>query len=264
MASVKANGISVRYRFDGPEGGPVVTMSHSLSANIDMWEPQVAALTDAGYRVLRYDTRGHGGTDVPEGPYSLDTLAQDAAALLQALGIAKTHFVGLSMGGMIGQTLALARPDLLRTLTLCDTASGYPPEAVAMWQDRIAGAEKNGLEPGVETTMDRWFSPGFVAGNKAVCDKVRAMIRATPVKGYIGCCHAISKLAATPNLPKIKTPTLIIVGEDDPGTPVAMSRTIQQGIAGSELVILPVARHLSNMETVKEFNAALLAFLRRH
>ena len=264
MPKISANGIGIHYEIEGPTDGPVVTMSHSLSAHSGMWAPQVPALTGRGYRVLRYDTRGHGQTDVPEGPYSLDTLADDAAALLRALGIAKTHFVGLSMGGMIGQTLALKHPQLLRTLTLCDTSSGYPADASAMWEDRISAAEKMGLEPGVETTIERWFSPGFAADSRVVVDSVRAMIRATPVRGYVGCCHAISKLDVTPRLSEIKVPTLVIVGEDDPGTPVAMSRTIQQGITGSELVILPVARHLANTEAVEGFNQALLDFLGRH
>ena len=264
MPRVSANGISTYYEIEGPENGPVVTLSHSLAAHSGMWAPQMPALVARGYRVLRYDTRGHGQTEAPDGPYSLEMLADDAAALLQALGVAKTHFVGLSMGGMIGQTLALRRPELLRTLTLCDTSSGYPPEAAALWQDRIAAAEANGMEPNVEPTIERWFSPGFVLSNRPVIDSVRAMIRNTPVKGYVGCSHAIARLALTDRLSGITVPTLIIVGEDDPGTPVAMSRTIHERIAGSELVILPTARHLANMETADRFNEALLGFLARH
>ncbi|MFN4088470.1 MAG: 3-oxoadipate enol-lactonase [Alphaproteobacteria bacterium] len=264
MATIRANGIDIHYVIEGPAEGPVVTMSHSLTTTLDMWAPQVKPLTERGYRVLRYDTRGHGGTSVTEPPYTLDTLAADAAAMLDALGIARTHFVGLSMGGMIGQTLALARPDLFATLTLCDTSSGYPPEGGQMWADRIAAAEAAGLEANVAPTIERWFSPGFAAANDTALVPVRDMIRHTPVKGYVGCCHAISKLALTDRIAAIAVPTLIIVGEDDPGTPVAMHVTINEKIAGSELVILPTARHLSNIESVEPFNKALIAFLDRH
>lgn len=264
MPKLSANGIAIHYELTGPENGPVVTMSHSLAAHSGMWAPQVPALVGRGYRVLRYDTRGHGQSEVPAGPYTLEMLAEDVIALLQGLGIAKTHFVGLSMGGMIGQTLALMRPDLLHSLVLCDTSSGYPPEAAAQWQERIAAAKAHGLEPNVEPTLERWFSPGFAADNRALMDTVRAMIRNTPVEGFVGCCHAIAKLDLTERISDIRTPTLIIVGEDDPGTPVAMSRTIQERIEGSELVVIPVARHLSNMEAVEPFNAALLDFLGRH
>lgn len=257
------NGTRIAYRLDGPEGAPVLTMSHSLSADHSMWEPQMPALSDA-YRVLRFDTRGHGASDAPAGEYSLDQLADDVIGLWDKLGIDKTHYCGLSMGGMIGQTLALKAPERLRTLVLCDTSSGYPPEAQTMWADRIAAARANGLEAGIDGTIDRWFSPGFVQRAPDVIDGVRKMIAATPVDGYCGCGAAISRLNLTGRLGEIDTPTLVICGEDDQGTPVAMSETIRDGIPGAQLVILPVARHLSNMEDVAGFNAALRAFLDKH
>ncbi len=262
-ATIQANGIAMRYSDEGPKDAPVVMMSHSLSAELAMWAPQAEALK-GDYRVIRYDTRGHGGTDAPVGPYSLDMLGKDAVALMDALGLGKVHWVGLSMGGMIGQTVALAAPERLQTLTLADTSSGYPPEAVAGWAERIAGARKNGMAAGVEATIDRWFSPGFVKSAAAIVDPVRDMIRKTPVEGYCGCGAAIAQLNVTPRLGAIKAPTLVIVGEDDPGTPVAMSEIMAKGIPGAELVILPVARHLANLEDPKGFNDALLAFLKRH
>ena len=261
LASV--NGTRIAYTIDGPDGAPWLTMSHSLSANGSMWDPQMPALTDA-YRVLRFDTRGHGGSDAPAGEYTLDMLADDAIALWDDLGIETTHYCGLSMGGMIGQTLALKAPDRLRTLVLCDTASGYPAEARAQWGERIAAARANGMAASIDATIDRWFSPGFVKRDPATIDKVRAMIAATPVNGYCGCGAAIAQLTLTERLGEIEVPTLVIVGEDDPGTPVAMSETIRDGIAGAELVVLPVARHLSNMEDVAGFNAALRSFLDKH
>lgn len=255
-----ANGIHMHYTLNGPASAPVVTLSHSLATNLAMWEPQASALA-ARYRVLRYDTRGHGGTDAPEGPYSLELLADDAVALLRALGIERTHFVGLSMGGMIGQVLALTHPDMLRSLVLCDTSSRVPPEARPVWDDRIRVTESQGMEPHVEPTLGRWFTPPFAAKNQPILEPVRAMIRQTKPQGYVGCCHAIKSLDLTDRLPAITVPTLIVVGEDDPGTPVAASRAIHERIARSELVILKSASHLSNIEQPEPFTKALLDFL---
>jgi len=153
---ITANGISMNYTLDGPAGAPVVTLSHSLATTLEMWQPQLKALT-ARWRVLSYDTRGHGGTDAPKAAYTLDQLADDAQALLRALGIQRTHWVGLSMGGMIGQTLALKAPELFASLTLCDTSSRIPPEAKPLWDERIHTAETKGMDPLVEGTLSRWF-----------------------------------------------------------------------------------------------------------
>jgi 3-oxoadipate enol-lactonase len=256
------NGISTNYVLEGPADAPVVTLSHSLATNLSMWEPQLAALT-ARYRVLRYDTRGHGGTDAPAGAYSLDQLAEDARALLKALGIVRTHWVGLSMGGMIGQTLALAQPGLFRSLALCDTSSRIPAEAKPLWDQRISTAERHGMEPLVEPTIERWFTAAFRERGGAELERVRRMIRSTDPRGYTGCCHAIAALDLTDRLGAIRLPTLVIVGEEDMGTPVAASRTIQAQITGAELIILKSAAHLSNMERPAEFERALLAFLDR-
>jgi 3-oxoadipate enol-lactonase len=257
---VTANGISVNYTLDGPAGAPVVTLSHSLATTLAMWDPQLPALTKR-YRVLHYDTRGHGGTDAPRGAYTLEQLAEDARALLAALGIAKTHWVGLSMGGMIGQTLALRAPELLASLVLCDTSSRVPPEMRAAWDERIRTAEAQGMEPLVEATLGRWFTPPFRDRHPEVVERVRAMIRGTSPAGYVGCCHAISKLDLTDKLSAITLPTLVLVGEDDPGTPVAASQAIQARIKGSRLVVLKSAAHLSNLEQSDAFTRTLIDFL---
>jgi 3-oxoadipate enol-lactonase len=257
---ITANGISMNYTLDGPASAPVVTLSHSLATDLSMWDPQLKALT-ARYRVLRYDTRGHGGTDAPAGAYSLPQLADDARALLGALGIARTHWLGLSMGGMIGQTLALASPGLFLSLGLCDTSSRVPAEARPLWQERIKTAETQGMEPLVEGTIGRWFTAPFREQRKDVVDTVRAMIRRTPPAGYAGCCHAISALDLTDRLGAIEMPTLIVVGEDDQGTPVAASQAIHAKIAGSQLEILKSAAHLSNMEQPEAFTRAVTTFL---
>jgi 3-oxoadipate enol-lactonase len=260
---INANGISIHYTLNGPASAPVVTFSHSLATNLSMWEPQAAALA-ARYRVLRYDTRGHGGTDAPAGPYSLHQLGEDAAALLRGLGIERTHFVGLSMGGMIGQMLALNSPGMLRSLVLCDTSSRVPAEARPVWDERIRVATAKGMEPHVEPTLSRWFTAPFIAQHPEAVEAVRAMIRETTPQGYIGCCHAIKALDLTDRLTAVSVPTLIVVGEDDPGTPVAAARTIHERIAGSELVILKSASHLSNLEQAEAFSGAITAFLAAH
>ncbi|HXH11606.1 MAG TPA: 3-oxoadipate enol-lactonase [Alphaproteobacteria bacterium] len=260
---ITANGLNINYTFDGPDNAPVVTMSNSLASNLSMWDPQIPALASR-YRVLRYDTRGHGQTDAPPGPYSLEELTEDVRALLQALGINQTHFIGLSMGGMIGQMLALKYPHMLRSLVLCDTMSRVPPDAKPMWDERIHTAETRGMEPHVETTVGRWFTAPFRQQRPDVIDKVRTMIRTTPPRGYAGCCHAIAGLNLTDRLPEITLPTLIIVGEEDPGTPVAASQVIHERIKGSELVILKSASHLSNMEQPEAFNQAVTGFLAKH
>ena len=257
---ITANGISINYTLEGPASAPVVTLSHSLATNLSMWDPQIPALTSR-YRVLRYDTRGHGSTDAPEGPYSLEMLAEDVRALLQALGIARTHFIGLSMGGMIGQMLGLQYPQILLSLVLCDTSSRMPAEARPTWDERIRVARAQGMEPHVEPTIGRWFTPPFRERHPGVVAPVLAMIRATKPQGYIGCGQAIAALDLTDRLHAISVPTLIVVGEDDLGTPVAASRTIHEKIRGSELVILKSASHLSNIEQPEAFNRAVSTFL---
>ena len=257
---VNANGIGVHYTLDGPVSAPVLTLSHSLATDLSMWDAQMSTLT-ARYRVLRYDTRGHGGTDAPAGAYSLEQLADDARALLQALGIAKTHWCGLSMGGMIGQTVVLKTPEIFSSLILCDTSSRVPAEARPLWGERIKTAQTQGMEPLVEPTIGRWFTAPFIQQRKDVIEGVRAMIRRTPPQGYAGCCHAISQLDLTGKLDAIKLPTLIVVGEEDQGTPVAASRAIQERVNGSQLQVLKSASHLSNIEQPEAFTATLTRFL---
>ena len=257
---ITANGISVSYTLEGPANAPVVTMSHSLATDSSMWDPTVPALADR-FRILRYETRGHGATEAPKGAYTLDQLADDALALLKALNIQRTHWVGLSMGGMISQTLALKAPNVFLSLSLCDTSSRVPTEARPLWQDRIRTAETQGMEPLVQPTLERWFTAPFRERRKDVIDKVAAMIRNTPPAGYAGCCHAISALDLTDKISAIKIPTIVIVGEDDPGTPVAASRVMHEKIGGSRLEIIPAAAHLANMEQPDAFNKALAGFL---
>jgi 3-oxoadipate enol-lactonase len=258
---IKANGIEINYELSGKRGAQVVVLSHSLSSGLLMWNPQMGALNPY-FRVLRYDIRGHGGSDAPSGAYTMELLAEDVIKVLDALDIDQAHFVGLSLGGMIGQSLALDYPHRLRSLTLCDTAAIIPAEAQPLWQERMDKARKEGMKALSDQTMERWFTPSFLKQNFKILAVIREQLLATPVSGYIGCAEAIRRLNYLEQLSKIKTPTLIMVGADDPGTPVSASETIHERISGSKLVILPSARHLSNVEQTEAFNAALLEFLK--
>jgi 3-oxoadipate enol-lactonase len=213
------------------------------------------------YKVLRYDTRGHGKSDAPAGAYTLEALADDAHGLLASLGIKRTHWAGLSMGGMIGQTFALKYPGVFQSMTLADTTSRYPADAAGVWEDRIKTAQTKGMDAIVEGTLARWFTEPYRKTNPPPLARVGASIRGTPVAGFVGCCHAIPKINVTHRLKEIECPTLVIVGEQDPGTPVAMAREIHEAKPGSKLVIIPSAAHLSNIEQPEKFTAALLSFL---
>lgn len=256
--SVAVNGARIAYRFDGPAKGRVVLMSNSLMSSWDMWDWTVPALADR-YRVLRYDTRGHGRSSTPPGPYSLAMLADDAAGLLDALGIPAAHFVGLSMGGMVGQQLGARYPGRVLSLSLCDTASEMPPRE--MWEERLAIARSQGIAALAESTLKRWFTEPFAARAPGDVEKVRRMILGTGAEGYMACAAAIRDMAQSTMLLAIAAPTLVLTGRQDPATTVAHATVLHRVIAGSRLVILDDAAHLSNIEQPQAFNAALRAFI---
>jgi len=258
---MKANGIQMNYELSGKKESPVIVLSHSLASSLVMWNPQMDAL-NPHFQVLRYDMRGHGKSDVTPGSYTLELLAEDVIGLLDALDIDRVHFIGLSIGGMIGQSLALNHIHRLRSLALCDSASIIPQEAQPIWQERINKALSKGMKAQVDETMERWFTPSFFKQSSPMLEIIRKQILATPVQGYIGCAEAIRKLNYLDQLSKIKIPTLIMVGEDDPGTPASASEAMHKRLSNSKLVILPSARHLSNIEQAEAFNATLLKFLK--
>jgi len=257
---IEANGIKMNYELSGKEGAPTLMLSHSLGSSLFMWDPQMQVL-EGDYQVLRYDTRGHGASDAPPGAYTLDMLGEDALGMLDALGMEKVHFVGLSMGGMIGQYLALNYPDRLEKLVLCDTAAILPQEAQPIWQERIDLAREKGMEALVDGTLERWFTPSFLKQNPPEVEQTRQQFLSTRSDGYIGCSEAIRRLNYLERLPEIKIPTLIMVGEEDPGTPVAAAEVMHEAIPDSRLVVLPSAAHLSNVEQAQAFNSALMQFL---
>ena len=255
----KTNGIELNYEIHGDKG-PWVVLSHSLACHLHMWDAQIDLLKDR-YRVLAFDTRGHGKSDAPPGAYTLDQLVEDARGLLSGVGVDKPHWVGLSMGGMIGMEYALKYPGEFQTLVLCDTTSRMPAEMAPAWAGRIKTATEEGMSALVAPTLERWFTGPFRKSRKDVTDGVAGMIASTSVTGYVGCCHAIPKINCTDELHTITCPVQIIVGEEDAGTPVVMSEAILKAIPGSELVVIAQASHLSNLEQPEKFNEALNRFV---
>jgi 3-oxoadipate enol-lactonase len=259
----EANGIQINYELSGRDGAPVVMLSHSLASSMVMWNPQLDLLA-SHFKVLRYDMRGHGDSEAPEYAYTLELLVEDAIALLGALGIDTVHFVGLSIGGMIGQGLALNYGGRIKSLVLCDTSAIMPDEAQPILRGRIAAAREEGMPGQVDDTLERWFTPGYLKENPPEVKMIRRQVLATPLAGYIGCSEALRGLNYLDRLAEIKLPTLIIVGEEDPGTPVAASEAMHERMDGSKLVVLPAARHLSNIEQSDAFNEALMDFLLKY
>lgn len=258
MSNIHANGIDLHYKVTG--AGPWVTMIHALACDLSIWDAQVAALAPR-YTVLRLDLRGHGGSGAPSGPYTLEQMAGDVVCLLDALHVEHTHLVGLSIGGMIAQHVALQAPRRLRSLVLCSTTSGYPPPAQAILQERIRAVSEQGVEPQIEPTLARWFTEAYRSAHPDVMAHIASLIRATPVVGYLGCCHAIARLDTAARLREIDVPTLVLVGEQDGGTPPAMARVIHEAIAGSRLEVIANASHLANIEQANIFNRHLLNLL---
>ncbi len=256
---INANGIGFNYRIDGAEGAPWLVFSNSLMTDLTMWDEQVAALAPS-FRILRYDQRGHGGTDAPEGPYSFDLLSADVIALLDALKIERTHFAGISMGGMTALKLAQDQPRHFDRIIACDCGPNSTPASAQQWQERIALAAEKGMEALAEPTVNRWFPPEFVAQTPPVLDKVRNMIRKTPFAGFRGGAMALSDYDLRPGLAGIRNPTLLIVGTKDATVPGI--RVINAAVQGSKLVELEGAGHLSNLEQPAAFSRAIGEFLK--
>lgn len=256
---IQANGITFNCQVDGPEGAPWVVFSNSLATNFSMWDEQVAELRSS-FRILRYDQRGHGGTQATEPPYNFKTLVDDVAALFDALSIERAHFVGISMGGVTGVGLVQRYPGRVARLVACDCPAAATPASAQQWAERIGLAKEKGMEALVDVTVGRWFPPEFVAANPPILDKVREMIRTTPLDGFVGCAGALSDFDFKSGLGAISTPTLMIGGSKDAALPGV--KFIHSGIAGSKLVELEGAGHLSNLEKPAEFTQAVVDFLK--
>ncbi len=255
----RINGVCIEYSVEG-DTGPWLVMSHSLGCTQAMWALQMPALAGR-FRVLRYDTRGHGRSEGPAGAYTLEQLADDAASLMDHVGIERATWVGFSMGGMIGQVFALRHAARLQALVLADTTSEHHATPQAIWDERIRLAHAQGMAPLVQPAIGRWFTPAFREAQVDVVARTAAEIAGTSVNGWAGCCAAISQVHTTPHLHGITCPALVMVGEHDIGTPLASALTLQRHLPHAVLVVIADAAHMTCIEQPAQFNRALRMFL---
>jgi 3-oxoadipate enol-lactonase len=248
MGRIETKAGALAYRLDGAADAPVIVLSASLGTTHALWDAQVEALA-RDWRILRYDMRGHGASSIPPGPWTVADLGQDVLALLDALGLARVAFCGLSLGGMIGMWLALAAPARIARLVLANTTARTA--APAAWDARIAAVEAGGMAAVAEPVLERWLTPLFRAREPAAAQRVRAMLLACPPVGYARACAAVRDMDLLERLDGIGVPTLVIAGAHDPATPPADARAIATRLARAELVELEAA-HLSNIEQAGE------------
>ena len=253
----KVNGIEINYEVTGKEGAPWLVLSHSLACTVRMWDPQVEAFKGS-FRILNYDMRGHGQTSAPKGPYTLDMLADDVLSLLDLLKIKKAHYCGLSIGGMIGQTIAIRGGGPFERMVFADTTHMQNADALKQWEERIVIAESKGMAALVDSTMERWFTPPFRSTPAA--KRIAALIAATPVAGYVGCGRAIMKLATTARLKEIGLPVLAITCEQDGAAPG--TKYIGENVPGAKFVNIPQAAHIANLEQPEAVTRLIAGHLR--
>ena len=244
-------------------GGAPIVLSHALGLDLHMWDELAAQLAQLQHPVLRYDHRGHGGSAVPVGPYAIDDLVDDAARLIREWDRGPVVWVGLSMGGMVGQGLAIRHPELVRGLVLANTSSQYPEAAKAIWAQRIATVEAQGLAGIADMVIERYFTVEFRATQPDAVAALRRRLLRTDAAGYAACCHAIASVDWLDRLCEVSCPTLVIAGAQDVGAPVAMSQAMVEHIPGAELVVFDQASHLSVTEQPAQFAQALQRFLDR-
>ena len=240
--------------------GEAVVLSHAIGCDHRMWDSLAAALSPQ-FRVIRVDARGHGRSPVPKGPYSLEELADDVVAVLDKRDIARAHWVGLSMGGMVGQAFAINHPGRLHRLVLANTTSSYGAEGARLWDARIKAVTEGGMAAIIDVVMARYFSDAFRETHPEVVATFRERVLSTPAAGYLACCAAIRELDFTRDLSRIHARTMVLAGEKDAGTPPAMSEEIVRHIPGAQFVVLAGAAHLSAVDSAAEFNSAVRAFL---
>ncbi|MCL4766775.1 MAG: alpha/beta fold hydrolase [Hyphomicrobiaceae bacterium] len=258
----KINGIEVNFEVSGRADAPAVMLHHPLATDLSTWDELTTALEPL-YRVVRMDARGHGRSEAPEGAYAFETLAADVVGLMDHLEIGKARFLGLSMGGMVGQYLGLLHPKRIHSLCLVSTSSAVPADSAPLWEERIRTATTSGMSSLVDGAMARWLAPEALRSRPALVARLRAVIEATPPRGYVGWCHAISGLAITQRLAGIRLPTRVIVGALDPATPPQAAEAIHREIAGSDLVVMPGVSHMLHLEDPDAFHTHVLPFLAR-
>jgi 3-oxoadipate enol-lactonase len=257
MPMIDADGCLLNVSVEGRDGGPTLMLSNSLGCTLQMWEPQMKALTQV-FRVIRYDRRGHGKSGVPPGPYSMERFGRDALAILDDLNIEKVHWCGLSMGGMVGQWLGANAPERLSKIILANTACYYADPA--NWLSRIKAVKQGGIAAVADTVIATWLTADFRERQPQITATMKAMLIASPVAGYLACCEALSTLDQRELLPRIKSLTLVIAGRYDMATPIAAGELIRSRIPGASLTILDAA-HISNVEQPDAFTDAVVGFL---
>ncbi|GFG85590.1 3-oxoadipate enol-lactonase [Mycolicibacter algericus] len=252
------SGVDVHAVVTGRDIAPVVVLSNSLGSTHRMWDVQIGALEER-FRVVRYDTRGHGRSPVPAGPYTIDDLADDIVALLDRLGVQRAHLIGLSLGGMTGMRVAARNPERIDRLALLCTAAHMPPATA--WQQRAATVRAQGAGVVAAAVVQRWFTPDYLAAHPDVRAESEAMVAATPAEGYAGCCEVIADMDLRADLASITAPTLAIAGADDPATPPEKLDAIATGVKSGRLLVVPHAAHLANAEQPDIVTPALIEHL---
>ncbi|WP_411817212.1 3-oxoadipate enol-lactonase [Hyphococcus sp. DH-69] len=255
---VMSDGASIAWQLDGPADAPTLLLSNSLGTDREMWKYQLTDFTRY-FRVLRYDTRGHGLSDAPQGGYGLDRLGRDALELLDALDIQKAFFCGVSLGGMTGQWLGVHAPERIERMALANTAAYMGP--ATGWQTRIETVLSKGIKAISRDVLDRWFTPEYLKQNLPAIEELAASLNECQPHGYAGCCAAIRDMDMRPTTKLIKCPTLVIIGLRDPATPPVLGEFLVDNIPGAKSDLLDTA-HLSNIECPTQFNAAVLDFVR--
>lgn len=250
---------AVHHEVDGPSDGPVVVLSNSIGSTFRMWDPQLKPLTDHGFRVIRYDTRGHGRSPVPRAPYTISDLGGDVIALLNRLDVPAAHIVGLSLGGMTGLWLAQHQPSRVRTLVATFTSAR--PGSEQAWRNRIAQVRAQGMAAIADGSVDRWFTPSWIEKNPLLAKEMREMTASTPAEGYIACCQLLARLDLVPDLAKVTAPTLVIAGAEDKSLPPEHGKLIADGVAGARFEVLSPAAHLGSYEQADRFNDLVLNHL---
>jgi 3-oxoadipate enol-lactonase len=256
---VAANGVTLNCRLEGNENGEWLVLSHAIATNLSLWDEQISWL-GRHYRILRYDTRGHGASSVPGDVYQMDDLVADAVALLDHFSIDRAHYVGLSLGGMTALGLAIHHSDRLLSIGVCDARADAPAEFRDPWDERIHVVRSEGMAALVEPTVRRWFLPETFNRRGSVIDPVRSMIRDTPADGFVGCARALQGLDYEGSLAQITVPTLLLAGDADGPIPEINER-MEQVIPRATRVVINGAGHISNVEQPEAFNRALSAFL---
>ena len=257
MPMIEADGCPIHVEVEGPDHAPVLMLSNSLGTTLHMWDAQVAPFTEH-FRLVRYDRRGHGKSGVPKGPYTMERLGRDVLAVLDALGIDKVNWCGLSMGGMVGQWLGANAPDRVERLVLSNTSCFFPDKTA--WNDRLKFVREQGVTALAGPNMERWFTKGFRERSPETIAAMIEMFVATPLEGYVGCGEAVRDMDHRALLPKIKAPTLVIIGRHDPATTPEAGEFIRSQIPGAAQVVLDAA-HISNVEQPTAYASTVVDFL---